>query len=115
MSNLEHYFENLLYMGKDVTGNWNKDALTLEQQEAVEICYQYIKYTMFCGEDIVAIRERNDLYAWHDLRKDPNDVPSGFCNDNKVLMLLANGKYCTWLDDDSEIIAWKYIEPFERG
>ncbi len=45
MTCLEHYFENLLCNGKDTYGEPNKKALTKEQQEAVEICAQYIKYT----------------------------------------------------------------------
>ena len=31
MSELEHYFENLLYNGRDVKGDWNKNSLTKEQ------------------------------------------------------------------------------------
>ena len=45
MTCLEHYFENLLIHGKDVNGDLNKKMLTKEQQEAVEICAQYVKYT----------------------------------------------------------------------
>ena len=51
MSNLEHYFENLLYSGKDVNGNINKNSLTKEEQNAVEICADYVLYTLFCGRD----------------------------------------------------------------
>ena len=51
MSNLEHYFENLLFMGKDVNGDWNKNSLTKEEQNAVEECAQYVLYTLFCGRD----------------------------------------------------------------
>ena len=51
MSNLEHYFENLLFMGKDVNGDWNKNSLTEEEQNAVEECAQYVLYTLFCGQD----------------------------------------------------------------
>ena len=51
MSNLEHYFENLLFLGKDVNGDCNKDSLTKEEQNAVEECAQYVLYTLFCGRD----------------------------------------------------------------
>ena len=51
MSNLEHYFENLLFLGKDVNGEWNKNSLTKEEQNAVEICANYVLYTLFCGRD----------------------------------------------------------------
>lgn len=51
MSNLEHYFENLLFDGKDCRGDVNKNTLTKEEQEAVEICAQYVIYTLFGNRD----------------------------------------------------------------
>lgn len=51
MSNLEHYFENLLFNGQDVKGDWNKNALTEAEQEAVEICADYVLYTIFLNRD----------------------------------------------------------------
>lgn len=49
MSNIEHYFENILFYGEDITGNPNKNALTKEEQNAVEECASYVLYTLFCG------------------------------------------------------------------
>ena len=51
MSNLEHYFENLLYEGLDYEDEINKSQLTAEQIDAVETCATYITYTFFCGKD----------------------------------------------------------------
>lgn len=51
MSNLEHYFENLLFSGEDCTGEPNKNVLSKEQQEAVETCVNYILFTIFCGRE----------------------------------------------------------------
>lgn len=51
MSNLEHYFENLLFSGKDVNGDLNKNSLTKEEQNAVEICANYVLFTLFCGRE----------------------------------------------------------------
>ena len=51
MSNLEHYFENLLFEGKDCRGDVNKNTLTKEEQEAVEICAQYVIYTLFANRE----------------------------------------------------------------
>ena len=61
MSNIEHYFENLLYQGEDRTGaglNVNKNQLSTEVQEAVEECANYILYTMFPG---LTIRQVNKI------------------------------------------------------
>ena len=44
MSPIEHYFENLLMFGHDVDGEPNKSKLTLEVQEAIETCAEYIRY-----------------------------------------------------------------------
>ena len=49
MSNLEHYFENLLFDGEDCYGDVNKNSLTKEEQEAVEICAQYVIWSIFDG------------------------------------------------------------------
>ena len=51
MTAQEHYFENLLYHGKDVNGEYNKNALSKEVQEAIEICANYVIYTMFNSRD----------------------------------------------------------------
>ena len=50
MSNVEHYFENLLFHGHDIKGEPNKKALSKEVQDAVEQCVNYIKYTYKNGE-----------------------------------------------------------------
>lgn len=47
MSNLEHYFENLLFHGRDCRDECNKKALTEDEQRAVEECAIYVKYTLF--------------------------------------------------------------------
>lgn len=52
MSNIEHYFENLLYDGHDVKSNCNKNSLTAEQQQVVEICAQYVIFSLFGTRDV---------------------------------------------------------------
>ena len=51
MSNLEHYFENLLHDGHDTKDNCNKNSLTPDQQKAVEICAQYVIYSIFYNRE----------------------------------------------------------------
>ena len=50
MSPIEHYFENLLTMGSDIKGEPNKNALSREVQEAVEICADYVKYDLLLDD-----------------------------------------------------------------
>ena len=47
MSNLEHYFENLLFDGHDVKDECNKKSLTEAEQKAVETCAIYVIYSLF--------------------------------------------------------------------
>jgi len=49
MSEVEHYFENLIHFGKDIEGNDNKDFLSKEVQEAVEECALYIRSLLGLG------------------------------------------------------------------
>jgi len=51
MSNLEHYFENLLFEGSDCKGDPNKKRLTKSEQDAVEICADYVIYSLFNGRE----------------------------------------------------------------
>jgi len=51
MSNIEHYFENLLFTNSDCNGEPNKKALSQEVQDAVEICADYVMYTLFDGRE----------------------------------------------------------------
>ena len=51
MSNLEHYFENLLYNGQDIKGDLNKNTLTEAEQAAVWVCVNYVLYTIFLNRD----------------------------------------------------------------
>ena len=51
MSCLEHYFENLLFEGEDIKGEPNKNALSKEEQNAVEICADYVLYSLFFNRE----------------------------------------------------------------
>lgn len=44
MSDIEHYFKNLLFHGED---NVNKYYLSEEQRKAIEICVNYVIYSLF--------------------------------------------------------------------
>ena len=72
MTELEHYFENLLYDGHDVADDANKKCLTLEEQRAVEICADYILYTTFNGrEDFYKFVNPDERYAdWEETPQD---------------------------------------------
>lgn len=70
MSNIEHYFENMLFYGEDTTGNPNKNALTKEEQNAVEECASYVLYTLFYGRAHLTEFALGNIYG----RKDEDNA-----------------------------------------
>lgn len=74
-----------------------------------------------------ALREK-EKYRWHDLRKDPDDLPP---YGKSVFVAVKNGMINrTWHDEhgwrnatskrstyyqNKSVMAWKYIEPFEEN
>lgn len=67
MSNLEHYFENLLFDGQDVPDNCNKNSLSEEQQSAVEECANYIVYGLFGNRELFL----RWLHDWQEPEEEP--------------------------------------------
>ena len=51
MSNLEHYFENILYDNGLYDDDPNMEFLTKEEIEAVRTCASYILYSIFCNRE----------------------------------------------------------------
>lgn len=47
MNAIEQYFDNLLFEGKDIDGDPNRNALTEEEQHVVQVCAAYILYSIF--------------------------------------------------------------------
>lgn len=102
----------------------------MTNQEAIELLKDHEYWTDFSWMDEVAemaieALEKVDKYRWHNLLKDPNDLPPidervelifnvdnqninqfGLLNVNKEWAV--NG-FITHLS----VIAWRYIEPFE--
>lgn len=76
MSTLEHYFENLLYHGEDVYGGINKRSLTPDVQNTVEVCAQYVIYSIFGNrkafEKFIDERSDGDRY-FNDIDAQPTD------------------------------------------
>ena len=73
--------------------------------------------------------ERADKYRWHDLRKNPNDLPedTGYGESEYVLVMIGTPEWynCEWAyyNHDKKVwstheqqdgFAWRYIEPFEE-
>lgn len=72
--------------------------------------------------------EKADKYRWHDLRKNPDDLPEADGNDESDYVLVMIGKpewnsweqayyhhgKRLWTTYEQNVFAWRYIEPFEE-
>ena len=72
--------------------------------------------------------EKADKYRWHDLRKNPDDLPKADGNSESeyVLVMIGTPEWNSWeqayykYDDmmwstyDQNVFAWRYIEPFKE-
>ena len=72
--------------------------------------------------------EKADKYRWHDLRKNPDDLPEaigGGYESDYVLVMIGTPEWNSWEQAyyhhgkrlwstyEQNVFAWRYIEPFE--
>ena len=72
--------------------------------------------------------EKADKYRWHDLRKNPDDLPEADGNSESeyVLAMIGTPEWNSWEQAyyhhgkrlwstyDQNVFAWRYIEPFKE-
>ena len=72
--------------------------------------------------------EKADKYRWHDLRKNPDDLPedNGYGESEYVLVMIGTPEWYScewayyshnakmWSIYEQNVFAWRYIEPFEE-
>ena len=73
--------------------------------------------------------EKADKYRWHDLRKNPDDLPEaigGGYESEYVLVMIGTPEWNSWEQAyyhhgkklwstyDQNVFAWRYIEPFKE-
>ena len=73
--------------------------------------------------------EKADKYRWHDLRKNPDDLPEaigGGYESEYVLVMIGTPEWNSWEQAyyhhdkkmwstyDQNVFAWRYVEPFEE-
>ena len=77
---------------------------------------------------VIKALEKADKYRWHDLRKNPDDLPEADGNDESdyVLVMIGTPEWNSWEQAyyhhgkrvwstyDQNVFAWRYIEPFEE-
>ena len=79
-------------------------------------------------DDVKKALEKADKYRWHDLRKNPDDLPEADGNSESeyVLAMIGTPEWNSWEQAyykhdkklwstyDQNVFAWRYIEPFEE-
>ena len=72
--------------------------------------------------------EKADKYKWHDLRKNPDDLPEadGNSESDYVLVMIGTPEWNSWEQAyyhhgkrlwstyEQNVFAWRYIEPFKE-
>lgn len=73
--------------------------------------------------------KKADKYRWHDLRKNPDDLPedNGYGESEYVLVMIGTPEWNSWEQAyyhhgkrlwstyEQNVFAWRYIEPFEEN
>lgn len=77
---------------------------------------------------VIKALEKADKYRWHDLRKNPDDLPEadGNSESDYVLVMIGTPEWNSWEQAyyhhgkrlwstyEQNVSAWRYIEPFEE-
>ena len=110
-----------------------EDAIKTIKTAIAEVEWNYPMDYAVAFEKAIDALKNEDRFRWHDLRKDPNDLPNDDSIEYVVCVEYRNGKReCTvgcldmsgdmmllptlgnWIGNSYHIIAWREIEPFEE-
>ena len=110
----------------------------MNNKEAIEILKKNKPTcdTRECGKKLcmavdaaIEVLEKADKYRWHDLRKNPDDLPEaigGGYESEYVLVMIGTPEWNGWEQAyyhhgkrlwstyEQDVFAWRYIEPFEE-
>ena len=107
----------------------NKEAIEQFKEWLVITDYrQQIPEYYEAIEMAVDALEKADKYRWHDLRKNPDDLPkdNGYGESDYVLVMIGTPEWNSWEQAyyhhgkrlwstyEQNVFAWRYIEPFEE-
>ena len=108
----------------------NKEAIEqLKERLAITDYRKQIPEYYEAIEMAVEALEKADKYRWHDLRKNPDDLPEaiGGGESDYVLVMIGTPEWNSWEQAyyhhgkrlwstyEPDVFAWRYIEPFEEN
>ena len=107
----------------------NKEAKTI--MDNLIYLYRPLGGSLEAWHMAIKALEKADKYRWHDLRKNPDDLPEAIGDGYEseyVLVAIGTPKwhYCEWAyyhhnkkvwstHEQQDGFAWRYIEPFEEN
>ena len=104
----------------------NKEAKTI--MENLIYLYRPLGNSLKAWHMAIKALEKADKYRWHDLRKNPDDLPEAiggsYVSEYVFVMIGTPGwnncewayykhNHKEWSTYEQNIYAWRYIEPFE--
>ena len=104
----------------------NKEAKTII--EKLLLFYRPLGGSVEAWDMAIKALEKADKYRWHDLRKNPDDLPEadGNSESDYVLVMIGTPEWNSWEQAyyhhdkqmwstyEQNVFAWRYIEPFEE-
>ena len=104
----------------------NKEAKTI--MEKLLLFYRPLGGSVEAWDMAIKALEKADKYRWHDLRKNPDDLPEADGNSESeyVLVMIGTPEWNSWEQAyyhhgkrmwstyEQNVFAWRYIEPFEE-
>ena len=113
-------------------GRWarmtNEDAKTI--MDNLIYLYRPLGNSLKAWHMAIEALEKADKYRWHDLRKNPDDLPEAIGDGYEseyVLVMTGTPEWNSWEQAyyhhgkrlwstyEQNVFAWRYIEPFEGG
>mgnify|MGYP006392427407 CR=1 FL=1 len=104
----------------------NKEAKTII--EKLLLFYRPLGGSVEAWDMAIKALKNADKYRWHDLRKNPDDLPEadGNSESDYVLVMIGTPEWNSWEQAyyhhgkrmwstyEQNVFAWRYIEPFEE-
>ena len=106
----------------------NEDAKTI--MDNLIYLYRPLGNSLKAWHMAIEALEKADKYRWHDLRKNPDDLPEAIGDGYEseyVLVMTGTPEWNSWEQAyyhhgkrlwstyEQNVFAWRYIEPFEGG
>lgn len=102
----------------------NKEAIRYAKENIIAYTSEMAEFKVIAIEAL----EKADKYRWHDLRKNPDDLPEAdeYGRSEFVFVMIGTPEWYScewayyhhdkklWSIYEQDVFAWRYVEPFEE-